>query len=77
MLAKNIFGQKNICPKEFLVKKNFWSKKFFGQKNFLVKKLFKGTVQNKKYHKLWKKSIIFLTPSPPRTIWTFLNFGKN
>ena len=24
----------------------------------------KGTVQNKKYHNLWEKSIIFLTPTP-------------
>ena len=39
--------------------------------------LSKGRVQNKKYHNLWKKSIIFLTPSPPRIIWTFLNLGKN
>ena len=34
-------------------------------------------VQNKKYHNLWKKSIIFLTPPSPRIIWTFLNLGKN
>ena len=30
----------------------------------------------KKSHKLWKKSIIFLTPPPPRIMWTILNLGK-
>ena len=31
----------------------------------IVRPKAKGTVQNKKYHNLWKKSIIFLTPPPP------------
>ena len=33
-----------------------------------------GRVQNKKYPKLWKKYIMFLTP--PRILMTFLNLGK-
>ena len=36
----------------------------------------KGRVQNKKFHILWKKSIILFAP-PPRIIWTFLNLGNN
>ena len=36
--------------------------------------ILRGAIQ-KKSHKLWKKSIIFLTP-PPRIMWTILNLGK-
>ena len=42
------------------------------QDAFYLREAFK-----KKNPKLWKKSIIFLTPPPsPRMIWTFLNLGK-
>ena len=42
---------------------------------FFDENIAKGTVQNKKYHYLWKKSIIFLTP-PPLDNLDFFEFGK-
>ena len=45
--------------------------------NVFPQKRNKGRVQNKKCYKLWKKSIIFLTPHPlPYDNLDFFDFGK-
>ena len=60
------------------VKKN-WVQKIFDQKKrgriFFVEGGGWRNRYKQKCHKLWKKSIIFLTP-PPRIMWTILNLGK-